>query len=181
MDFHNERFNRSRRDLFHITEDINLESFISSEILNTKGNYKCRILYDSEIKKIQISPYNLPEIRSLKIVEDNNIQYAYKYKNRDAIDQLVSLRKNSDDILIIKNGFVTDTSYCNIVFIKDDKLYTSNTPLLKGTKRAKLLKEGKIIEIEIKPTDIKLFQKAYLINAMIDLEDNVEISINKII
>jgi len=182
LDFHNERFNRSRRDLFKINEAIDLETHILSVIKTSgEGIFKCRLIYDSLIRNIHIIPYNIPEIRSLKIVEDNNIQYNYKFENREDINRLFSLKNGCDDILIIKNGFVTDTSFCNIVFKADNKLFTPNMPLLKGTKRAKLLKEGKIEEIEIKLNDLKLFQKAYLINAMIDFEDNIEISIDKII
>jgi 4-amino-4-deoxychorismate lyase len=182
IEFHNERFNRSRKDLFKINGYEDIESSIKSAMkISAEGTFKCRILYDNKIRNIQIIPYHICKIRSLKIIEDNNIQYDYKYENREAIHHLLTLRKACDDILIIKNGFVTDTSYCNIVFKKADKFYTPNTPLLNGTKRAKLIKQEKISEFEIKLTDIKSFQKAYLINAMIDIEDKIEISIDKII
>jgi 4-amino-4-deoxychorismate lyase len=181
IEFHNERFNRTRRDLFKITEYCNLGNCIASEVDNADGIYKCRILYGKMIENIQIIPYKIKEIHTIKIIEDNNIQYDYKFENREKINHLYAQKNECDDILIVKNGFVTDTSYCNIIFKRDDKLYTPNTPLLKGTKRAKLIKEAKVSEKEIKITDIKLFQKALLINAMIDLDDKVEISIDKII
>ena len=38
-----------------------------------------------------------------------------------------------------------------------------------------LLKEGKIFEEEIKPSDLSIFKETMLINAMIDLEDKMKI------
>ena len=93
-----------------------------------------------------------------------------------------SLKKeNCDDVFIIKDGMVTDTSYCNIVFDTGNKLITPSTPLLKGVKRQQLLNEKIIEEQEIKQTDIKLFSKAFLINSMFDLDDKMEIAVKNII
>ncbi|MFZ4400730.1 MAG: aminotransferase class IV [Bacteroidales bacterium] len=181
VNLHNERLNRSRLELFDIEDKIKLENeiFISYEM--RKGNYKCRIIYEKNIEKIELTPYKIPKINSLKIVHLDSIQYSYKFENREAINQLYLQKEQCDDILIVRNGMITDTSFCNIIFNDGNKLITPSTPLLKGVKREQLLREGKITENEIKLTDIHLFKKAFLINAMIELEDNVEISINKII
>ncbi|MCX6231319.1 MAG: aminotransferase class IV [Bacteroidetes bacterium] len=181
IDFHNDRFNRSREVLFCINEKLNLENLIQLNSNLSNGIYKCRIIYGKSIQKIEFLPYFLPEIKSLKIVVDNSIDYAFKYENRDNIHKLLLQKGKCDDILIIKNGFVTDTSYSNIAFNDGERLFTSNTPLLKGTKRAKLIAQGLLSETEIKLSDIKLFKTAFLINAMIDLDDKIEISTNKII
>ena len=99
---------------------------------------------------------------------------------RSCINRIFKLKEKCDDVLIIKDGYVTDTSFCNIVFDTGTKFITPSTPLLKGIKREVLLTKGVITEEEIKYTDIKLFKKAHLINAMIDLEDKIELPVMNI-
>jgi 4-amino-4-deoxychorismate lyase len=181
INLHNERLNRSRQELFGINDKIDLENEIHLQENTLNGISKCRIVYSKFIEEIDIIPYQFRKIGSLKIVENNEIKYTYKYYDRYFINQLYALREKCDDILIINNGRVTDTSYCNIVFSDGKKLLTSFMPLLKGIKREQLLNEGIIIEEDIKRKDIHLFKKVFLINAMIDLDDKMEILTSKII
>lgn len=181
ISIHNERFNRCRKEIYGREDALLLENEIHLSKKTENGIYKCRILYKETISKIEMNAYEIPNIKSLKIVHDNYIQYPYKSENRDEINSLYLLKGECDDILIIRNEFIMDTSYCNIVFSDGNSLITPSTPLLKGCKRELLLREGKIHEKDIKLKDLHLFKKAYLINSMIDLEDNVEIIMNKII
>ena len=88
-------------------------------------------------------------------------------------------RNDCDDILIVKNSLITDTSYTNVVFEdSNEKLYTPTSTLLPGTKRKQLLDAGIIHEKKIHVNDIKLYKGVYLINAMIDIEDNLFIDID---
>lgn len=180
INFHNERFNRSRLELFGIEEPLQLENEIQLPENIGFDTFKCRIIYMKNIIRVEIKPYQIRKINTLRIVHDNSIYYEYKYENRERLNRLFLQKGNQDDIIIISNGLVTDTSFCNIVFSDGYKLITPSTPLLKGTKREKLLREGIIVEDEIKHTNIYLFKKVFLINAMIDLEDNFEISTDKI-
>ncbi len=181
ISIHNERFNRCRKDIFGIEETLLLEKKIHLSKSTENGIFKCRVFYNKLISKIEINPYEIPNIKSLKIVHDNYIQYPYKSENRDTINRLFALKAECDDILIVRNGFITDTSYCNIVFSDGNSLITPATPLLKGCKRELLLRNKTIFEKDILLSNIHLFKKAYLINAMIDLEDKIEIMMNKII
>ncbi len=146
-----------------------------------KGIVKCRIVYNKEIISIDFEPYKIRNIQHLAIVEDDTIEYRYKYLNRNAINDLLKYRKDCDDILIVKNSLVTDTSYTNVVF-KDPhgKLYTPTSTLLAGTKRQRLLGADIIHEREILVSDISSYVGVYLINAMIDIEDNLFIDIHSI-
>ena len=67
------------------------------------------------------------------------MNYDLKYFDRKIFDDL---KKNikADDILIIKNGFITDTSIANILFFDGKKWITPKKPLLKGTVRERLLR-----------------------------------------
>lgn len=142
--------------------------------LQNNGLVKCRIVYGSDIVSIDFEPYDMRSINTLALVEHNTIDYAYKYHNRDTINMLKATHSAADDILIVKNMKVTDTSFSNVVF-KDyrGKLYTPKSTLLAGTKRKQLLKEGVIEEKEIYASDIHLYKGLYLINAMIDIDDNL--------
>lgn len=135
-----------------------------------KGLYRCRLTYNlQKIINIQYLQYKKREINSLKLVYDDEINYSFKYLNRKNINNLFALRENCDDILIVKNGYITDTSVANIALF-DGQWKTPSSPLLKGTTRARYLNEGKIIESEIKVSDIRNFTKIALLNAMIDFD-----------
>jgi 4-amino-4-deoxychorismate lyase len=51
----------------------------------------------------------------------------------------ISNAEGCDDIIIVRNGFVTDASYANLIFRKGDEWFTPATFLLAGTMRAFLL------------------------------------------
>lgn len=141
------------------------------------GVVKWRIVYGDGLPiESQMMHYQLPKISSLALVDGGEIEYDKKHENRGEIDQLMTLRGSCDDILIIKNGMVSDTSFCNIVFENESGLFTPSTPLLRGTKRQKLLDDGVIKECQIAVEDIPKYRKAYLVNAMIELEDNISIN-----
>jgi 4-amino-4-deoxychorismate lyase len=86
---------------------------------------------------------------------------------------LTSLRAQApsyaDEVIIIKNGCVTDTSYTNICFFDGKEWLTPDTPLLQGTMRRYLLDKGVIREVRIRRKDIQYFKKVSLINAMMEL------------
>ena len=180
IEFHNARFNASRQDLFGIDKPVLLENEISIPSTLTNDIYKCRITYSLQIEKVEFEKYTPRMIQSLKVVENNHINYAYKYADRSGLNELFDKRGECDDILIIKNGLVTDTSYSNIVFWDGKNWLTPSKPLLAGTARARLLKSNKIVEAEISKKDLKKFEKARIINAMNDLEESDDILIDKI-
>jgi 4-amino-4-deoxychorismate lyase len=181
LDYHNHRLNVARQKLMGLDVGIDLRNMLVIPEKLAMGLYRCRVVYDEHgFLPAEFTPYDLKMIRSLKIIHDDGIDYSYKYENRTHLDRLFAQRGDCDDILIIKNGLVTDTSICNIVFYDGEKWITPSTPLLKGTKRMKLLEEGLIIEDEIRESDIKKFKKACLINAFRDLLVN-PVSIEQII
>ena len=75
------------------------------------------------------------------MIDNDDICYPYKYTDRDNINRLIELRGDCDDILIIKNGMVTDSSYANVVFRDlNGNWVTPSTFLLPGTIRASSFK-----------------------------------------
>jgi len=152
-------------------------NFQIANLKERKGIFKCRIIYSKQIEKIEFIPYQLPNINTLKVVTENQISYDHKYLDRNHLDQLFQQKENCDDILIVKNNLVTDTYFANIVFYNGTDWVTPAKPLLKGTQRASLLEKGMIKTADIHLEDLRSFEKARLINAMIRFEDEIEIEV----
>jgi 4-amino-4-deoxychorismate lyase len=177
--YHEQRMNRSLKTLCGVHDHFLLEEFLDNIEKPTSGLYKCRIVYDDEMKDVEFIPYTAKKIETLRIVEHDRIHYEFKYVDRKTIDRLYDLRKNHDDVLIVKRGLVTDSSYSNIVFRKGKRFYTPWSCLLKGTVRQSLLERELIEEEEIYKEDIKSFETFKLINAMLEF-DGPEIDISNI-
>lgn len=180
IEHHNVRMNNSRAELFNAKEQIDLSKIISVPDDLSNELYKCRIIYSVEIISITFQKYKEKKITSLQLVQDDDIIYTHKYEDRTEIEKHLSATK-ADEILIIKNGFVTDTGFSNVVFSDGTKYFTPSSPLLKGTKRAKLIADGTIQEEEIRTNDIQKFKFVYLVNALLDLKEVNKIPIGKII
>ncbi|MBI1939284.1 MAG: aminotransferase class IV [Ignavibacteriales bacterium] len=173
LTFHNERMNGSRRELFGCSDQIDLEKILHVPDQIGSGVYKCRVIYEKEIEKIEWVEYSPKKIERLKIIEADEIDYSYKFLDREVFNRLLKQAGAgaNEDILIIKNGKITDTSYSNIVLFDGKEWHTPAEPLLKGTQRAKLVSEKRIIEKEIALNDLKSYKEIKLINAMLGFED----------
>jgi 4-amino-4-deoxychorismate lyase len=177
--YHNERFNRSRSELFGVSRKTDLEDLISIPVDLPSGIIKCRVFYSQQIEGIEFDPYIPRKISSLKLTESDDIDYSYKYANRTKINELFDQKGNCDDVLIIKNGMITDTSSANVAFWDGSQCLTPANPLLKGTKRQLYLDNNVIREEELNLRNINQFEYLSLINAMIDL-DQIRINIENI-
>ena len=135
----------------------------------SNGLFKLRVVYSDRFISGTLIPYMPKTIKRLKVVECDAIDYPFKFENRSSIESLLSYKDECDDILIVKNGEITDTTYSNIVFERMGSLYTPESYLLAGTKRAALIRKGLVREVKIRPCDIDRYDKAYLINSMLDL------------
>lgn len=145
----------------------------------TAGRVKCRIIYHHTIEEVTFAPYQPKMITSLKLVEASP-DYAFKYADRTALLQLLQQKGDCDEILITRNGFITDTSYSNVVLSKGDCFYTPCTYLLNGTKRQQLLHSGSISERDITIDSLGDYDHIYLINAMLDIDDGVSLPLSSI-
>lgn len=141
------------------------------------GLVKCRIIYARTVQSIEFTPYTRRKIGSMALVCSNDIDYRYKSTNRSIFSSLFAY-SGSDEILIVKNGRITDSSFSNVVFEDATGFYTPSFCLLPGVKRAALLQEMRIKLRDIMVSDISSYSRLYLINAMIDLEDGVCFSVS---
>jgi len=137
-----------------------------------EGLYRSRVVYSPQhidLIDVEYVKYHKKKIRTLKIIVDEEIDYTFKSTNRSALDALYAKKEEAEDILIIKDGYITDTSIANIAFY-DGVWKTPQHPLLKGTTRQRYLDQGKLFVENIRVDEIKNFSKVALLNAMIDFD-----------
>lgn len=181
--FQNIDYHQSRIDFtankFLLEKRLDLGS-INLPYLKENTIYKSRIIYSDYTYFIEFTEYRKRDIRSLKLVYDNNIDYGFKFEKRESLDSLFNRREDCSDILIIKNGFITDTSFSNIVLFDGEDYYTPNTYLLNGIMRQSLLDRNLINEKEIGVDDIRNYKRIFLINALNSLKDNLSVEVSSI-
>ena len=177
LEYHQKRLDRSTQALFKRKSNIVLYNCIKAP---QKGLYRCRIIYDEKIHSIEYIPYIPKEISSLKIIT-STIDYQYKYANRETLNILIASQPETDDILIEKDGLITDTSIANIAFYTEGRWLTPTSPLLEGTVRAKLLDEGFLKKENITIDDLEKYSHVALMNAMIgfNILNNITITDTK--
>lgn len=130
-----------------------------------RGLFKCRVSYGQTVGPVTLQPYRPRPIKQLKPIAVN-LDYSIKAEDRSGINQAYSLRGEADDIIMVRNGLITDTSYHNIVIKTNTGLYTPNEPMLAGTMRTRLLDKGIIKTRDLYLADLVTCQEIYLINAL---------------
>jgi 4-amino-4-deoxychorismate lyase len=166
LELHEERLNRSKKLLTGNEKHISLTGILKIPDFDSAGVFRCRVVYDTLIRSVEYSPYTPAVIRTLKLVWNDHLDYSLKYLDRTALQALID-KKIADDVLIVKNGTISDASYANIIFTDGQTWVTPDIPLLPGTMRQKLLKEGLVRSARITPADLDRFTHFKLINAML--------------
>lgn len=142
--------------------------------------YKARVVYGANgVETVEYAPYTMKEIHSLQVVEDNTIDYSFKSTDRSRLNALAAKKGDCDEIIIVKQGLLRDTSFTNLAIYVGRQWLTPKHPLLHGTKRASLLERGFIHEADITLDDLRKAQKVSLFNAMIEFGER-EIPIENI-
>jgi len=163
LPYHQKRCDKSRKSLFNSDHILTLSSIIKPP---PRGLYKCRIIYADTLHSIEYIPYQEKEIHSLKIVP-SSMSYDFKYANRAKLNTLLSKFSHYDELIIEKDGYLTDSTIANIAFYDGKQWITPTHPLLKGTMRQKLLDEGFLILKDITSANLKDYTQVALMNAML--------------
>lgn len=180
LNYHQQRMDRSVKELSGQKNSINLFQDLKKYNPPKIGLYKCRVVYTNKLESVEFIPYSIKPVNSLKVVYDQEIEYTHKLHDRNKINALFAQRQYCDDILIIKNGMVTDSSFSNIIFYDGINWVTPSTPLLKGTMRQFLLEAAEIKSAPVRVQDIPSFKTFRLINALLAF-DGPEIDVSKIV
>lgn len=179
--YHQERMEITIRKFFPSRCNVSMPS-LERQINPTAGMdfYKARVVYGEQgVETVEYAPYSMRNINSLQVVEDDTITYDYKSTDRSRLNSLVEKKGSNDDIIIVKHGLLTDTSFTNLAIFDGKRWITPRHPLLPGTKRAALLDKGIIHEADVTLEDLRKANKIILFNAMIEFGE-MEIAIENV-
>ncbi|MDA9773451.1 aminotransferase class IV [Saprospiraceae bacterium] len=166
---HQERVDRCLKS-YNSEGNLSLLKLIDRSIIPPKGVYKLRIQYDADkiaITNVKCHAYKEKAINSLSLAHVRSIEYIHKSEDRTVLDLAYAQRGKSDDVIIVNNGKLTDTWYCNIALFDGQKWFTPKFCLLPGTMRKRLIEKDILEERDIQFTDLQDYQKVRLFNAMI--------------
>lgn len=169
--YHLARMNRSRLELG--ISSIPLTNFAPFKVdgsLARGKTYRCRIDYSINIQSVTISEFDNKPIRTLKLVDVNQLSYPHKFADRSILEFYRKQFPNFDDVLFIVNGLITDTSIGNIVFSDGTNFVTPKSPLLNGTQRSYLLDHKIIDEANFTVADLHNYTSWTVINALRPLQ-----------
>ena len=173
LELHQVRLQKALAESYPNVKVIELAESLKNTYFPTEGLFKCRVVYDSEIRLIEFAPYIRREVRSLKLIETEIESHYYKLEDRSGLNAAFAQRGDCDDVLLVRDGLLTDTSYCNIALYDGENWFTPGIPLVYGVNRAELLAEGKLIKKDITVTDLKNYRQIALFNAMIEFGELV--------
>lgn len=162
---HEDRVMRSCWKLFGTQPQFGLHHALTGMPMPQSGLHKCRVRYDAVNFEVEIEPYHLRPIRSLRLVDAPELVYDLKYANRAELNTLFARRGDCDDVLITQHGWIKDTSYGNICFLQGGCWYTPEQPLLHGTMREWMLKQEWVRPRAIHIRDLSQFSHFVVINA----------------
>ena len=170
LQYHQKRLERSYLYMFKKKCAWQLNSMIPE--LPKEGSYKLRFLYNKDRFTFELLPYTSRKIERLKLIEIDSYSYDHKFTDRSGLDNAYKLRGDCDDVLLTKNGFLTDTSYCNILLFDGTKWVTPEKPLFEGVQREFLIDQQRVIPKQIHVNDLSDFISFQLINALNPFEEN---------
>jgi len=179
LEYHQDRVDRAFKEFFKSNKKIDLKSELKKLKFNYKANqiYRIKVIYDiSGVKEIEYFEYKQKTISTIKLVEMPNINYRYKYLNRDFLNSLNALE--ADEFIIMQNCFLKDTTIANIALYNEklQEWHTPKKPLLFGTTLKRYLSKNRLKSVDIHYQNLKDYSKIAFLNAMVDwVEANMQI------
>lgn len=167
-ELHQQRINKVFEEYFPQNKPFQLTDIPVFRLFKKEGIFKCRIVYDTKIRDIEIVPYLRREINSLLLTKADIPVYTGKPEDRLLLDKAFSARALCDDVIIVRDGYLTDSYYANIALWDGENWVTPALPVIYGTQRQWLINNNQIIEKQIHVNDIQHYSKIRLFNAMIE-------------
>lgn len=175
---HQERVNKTFNAFGMPENTIELAEIIKTISLPQNGLYKLRVSYGLDGNfHYEFQPYQYKKVLNFALVDIVGQEYDFKFENRDWINEVLK-QSRKDEVIMHDAGFVKDSSYANIVFFDGFQWHTPSEPLLEGTQRARLLKEGIINAKAIHIDELDSFHSFKLINAMLDWDNAIAYSLS---
>ncbi len=105
-----ERIKNTRKHFWNTEKTVPINQ-LSALAATQDSKAKLRFTYDKEnIYNLSCTPYKTRKIERLKLLESNDIEYRYKSVDRSEINLLKAQTEPIDEIIIVKQNRLTDTS-----------------------------------------------------------------------
>jgi 4-amino-4-deoxychorismate lyase len=165
LDYHQERVNETYKLLFNSQPKISLKNILKYG--KSGSTFRIKVIYDiNGLIDILEYPYRKKEIKSIMLIENNMLNYSFKFLNREFFDYLYD-NFNADEFLITQNGFIKEFTIGNTALYKSGKWSTPSEPLLLGTTLRRYLRENIVKKREIHYKDLRNYSKIALLNSMV--------------
>ena len=167
LQYHQARVDYAYKELFQVESKLNLKESLLD--YPTDNLYRAKIVYNiNGLVSKDYYIYKQKNISNLLLAEIPNINYKYKYLNRDFLNPLQKYQV--DEFIITQNGYLSDTTIANIALFhaQSQIWYTPKAPLLRGTTLKRYLDKKILKEADIHYKDLKKYSKITLLNAMVD-------------
>ena len=169
IDFHQARVDRSLNSFYGSHTHFDLQTCIDVPEPFRNGVAKCRVVYKKKVVDIHYGNYSEKRPKCIKLVE-SDVRYAFKFADRMVFQELLESNPGYDDVILTRNGLITDSTYCNLLFRKQGAWYTPEEPLLEGTRRASLLQSGLVRTAKIHKNDLDHYDALMLVNALLEFK-----------
>ncbi|MDR1038109.1 MAG: hypothetical protein LBT40_16555 [Deltaproteobacteria bacterium] len=137
------------------------------------GISKLTVQYGDSIISTEFSNYERPVVRSLAMVDPGQMDYIFKSRDRERLSAIKDF-SGADEAIIVRNGFITNVTCANLVF-RDNSgaLFTPLHYIHSGTKREYYVKTKTVTAYPIKFDQLASYESVTLVNAMLDMDDDV--------
>ena len=176
--YHQARFEHAMRNYFQIEPKLQLAEVIKVPAEHLQGLVRCRMDYSAHHFELTFFPYQPRQIKTLQCVYVDEIDYRFKYSDRSQLEALKN--DQSDEVVIVHQGYVSDCTIGNLLFFKAGRWYCSEDYLLKGTQLSKLLDEQKVELIKLPISDLFRYEKVMIINALNSFENGQILPISNV-
>lgn len=173
LPYHQQRIDAAFAALFPDDEPFSLYDSLTACVLPQEGIFKCRVVYDNIVRSVDFTPYVRRDIQSLRLVSTDMQSCSYKLEERSGFQQAFAQRAGCDDVILVRDGLLTDSSYSNIALFDGTKWFTPAVPLLYGTNRAELLHNERISPLDISVANLHHYTQICLFNAMVEFGELV--------
>ncbi len=161
---HNERVSRSSIALWG--HEVVLPWDVLEADLPKLGQTRLRVEYDpTGVIRVDSRPYFQSAMSVVKVFE-TYVEYPHKFANRTELESIYKHRGMAHDVLMVIDGRVADTTMANVAMFDGKRWLTPRKPLLKGTCRARMLRQGLLVEADISEDQIRGAQSVVIMNAL---------------
>ena len=159
----------------HFAADAVLQQALQHIPVSAAGRWKLRFEYSaSGLLHCTAEQYQVRTIQQLIACElpqdvPRELIYPLKFNLRPIIDSCRQHLEATEEALMLYNGCVTDAGFASVALQRDGHWFTPDTPLLPGSTRTRLLREGTLRSARIDRATIGEYRWISLFNAMLPL------------